>query len=459
MAAKHVRSGDSPRRGAHSKGQPSRSRSDDAYRDSSQGRAPRAGSAAGRKSAPTAQNAGAQRTPSQARHGTTRHQGSPRSASAATTRSAANVRSRQGSAQQAAFNQQLSQYSRNGNPNYKSRKRKTAPWKKALIAVGAVLLCCVFAVGAYALWFSGALNDRLSMGDQVDAAVNDALTSPIAGEPFYMLLLGSDSREGSGTSSNAAESGDNQRSDVMILVRVDATSKQVTMVSIPRDTPLTLEDGTVVKLNEAYNIGGAAYSIKAVSELTGVPISHYAEVHFSEFQELVDKIGGVEVDVPVELSYKDALTGEWITLEPGEQTLDGQQAQIFARARHEYETDQDAHRQNNIRTLLEAIITKVLEKPFYELPDTVLSLAESVGTDLNSSDLVSLAMEYASGSGSMTMYSCTGPTDGDINEAAGGIWLCYENPEGWANLMSVVDSGEDPSGLDVNSTAIIPSAA
>ncbi|BDE94710.1 LCP family protein [Raoultibacter timonensis] len=334
-----------------------------------------------------------------------------------------------------------------------------APWKKALIVAASVLVCFVCAVGAYAFWFSGQLDDRFSMGDQTDAAVNDALASPISGKPFYMLLLGSDSREGSDTSSREDESGDNQRSDVMILVRVDAKNKQVTMVSIPRDTPLTLEDGSIVKLNEAYNIGGAAYSIEAVSKITGVPISHYAEVHFSEFQELVDKIGGVEVDVPVELSYKDALTGEWITLEPGVQTLDGQQAQIFARARHEYETDQDAHRQNNIRTLLEAIITKVLEKPFYELPDTVLSLAESVGTDFNSSDLVSLALEYAGGSGSMTIYSCTGPTDGDINEAAGGIWLCYENPEGWANLMSVVDSGEDPSGLDVNSTAIIPSAA
>ena len=355
--------------------------------------------------------------------------------------------------------EQLARYSRDNSSNYRSRRKKMALWKKALIAVGSLILLAVCATGAYALWFSGQLNERLSMGDQQDAAVDDVLSSPIAGEPFYMLLLGSDSREGSGTSGNAAESGDNQRSDVMILVRVDAKNKQVTMVSIPRDTPLTLEDGGIVKLNEAYNIGGAAYSIKAVSDLTGVPITHYAEVHFSEFQDLVDKLGGVEVDVPIELSYKDALTGEWVTLQPGVQTLDGQQAQIFARARHEYETDQDAHRQNNIRTLLEAIITKVLEKPFYELPDTVLNLAESVGTDLNAADLVTLAMEYAGGSGSMTMYSCTGPTDGDINESAGGIWLCYENPEGWANLMSVVDAGEDPSGLDVNSTAIIPAAA
>ncbi len=460
MAAKHVRSGGSPRRGAHSKGQPSRPQPDAAYHNVSQGRVSNGMTSIRQRDRSGDRDERAAQCKARAgRHGAPRHQGIPRSSSNTATRSVDNARSQQSTAQRAADNQQLARYSRDNSSNYRSRRKKMAAWKKALIAVGAFVLLAVCATGAYALWFSGQLDERLSMGDQQDAAVDDVLSSPIAGEPFYMLLLGSDSREGSGTSGNAAESGDNQRSDVMILVRVDAKNKQVTMVSIPRDTPLTLEDGSIVKLNEAYNIGGAAYSIKAVSDLTGVPITHYAEVHFSEFQDLVDKLGGVEVDVPIELSYKDALTGEWVTLQPGVQTLDGQQAQIFARARHEYETDQDAHRQNNIRTLLEAIITKVLEKPFYELPDTVLNLAESVGTDLNAADLVTLAMEYAGGSGSMTMYSCTGPTDGDINESAGGIWLCYENPEGWANLMSVVDAGEDPSGLDVNSTAIIPAAA
>lgn len=422
-----------PRKGAHSKSFSNGGRSD-AARRASYGRAGSSSSAA---------------APNRSRRVT----------GASQSRYAGGAGDWQGAAHSDELNSQLARYSRDNSSNYRSRRKKMALWKKALIAVGSLILLAVCATGAYALWFSGQLDERLSMGDQQDAAVDDVLSSPIAGEPFYMLLLGSDSREGSGTSGNAAESGDNQRSDVMILVRIDAKNKQVTMVSIPRDTPLTLEDGGIVKLNEAYNIGGAAYSIKAVSDLTGVPITHYAEVHFSEFQDLVDKLGGVEVDVPIELSYKDALTGEWVTLQPGVQTLDGQQAQIFARARHEYETDQDAHRQNNIRTLLEAIITKVLEKPFYELPDTVLNLAESVGTDLTAADLVTLAMEYAGGSGSMTMYSCTGPTDGDINESAGGIWLCYENPEGWANLMSVVDAGEDPSGLDVNSTAIIPAAA
>lgn len=343
-------------------------------------------------------------------------------------------------------------------PDYVKKRKRNRLFKRVGIGVLAVVFAAVCVVGGYAAWYSSALDNALSMGAEQDASVDAALASGEMGRPFYMLLLGSDSREGNATSNNPANQGDNERSDVMILARVDADNKKVTLVSIPRDTPYTLDDGTVVKINEVYNREGAAGSIKAVSKVTGAPITHYAEVHFSEFQEIVDKLGGVTVDVPIEVSYKDALTGDKITIEPGVQTLNGQQAQIFARARHEYGENQEAKRQSNIRTVLMAIVQKVLEKPLTDLPGTVLDLANSVGTDMNTVDIVSLALAFSGGGGHMAMYSCTGPSNGDFMEQHDGIWLCYENPEGWAKLMEVVDAGEDPSELDVESTAVIPQA-
>lgn len=338
-----------------------------------------------------------------------------------------------------------------------ARRRKQRRRRKVFRGIAAVLAVLIVGAGAAFGIYAMQLDGKLALEDSSQAeAIDDALVSAELNEPFYTLVIGSDSREGSGTSSKADESGDNQRSDVMILVRSDIPNRQITMVSIPRDTPLHLEDGSVVKLNEAYNIGGAAYTIEAVSELTGVPISHYAEVHFSELQTLVDKLGGVTVDVPIELSYEDALTGETVTLEPGVQTIDGQQAQVFARARHEYGTDQDENRQESVRSLAEAILVKALDRPVYELPGTILDLADCVGTDMRTVDLISLATAFVGGSGDMTVYSGSGPTDGDINEAAGGLWLCYENPQGWADLMSVVDSGGDPEGMDLSATAIGP---
>lgn len=335
-----------------------------------------------------------------------------------------------------------------------SRRNRKRRVRRVLVAVAAIFLVAIVGVGAALGIYSMQLNSRLAIDDEELSEVSDALEPSEVDQPFYALLLGSDSREGSGTSANPDMMGDNERSDVMILVRVDAPNRKLTMVSIPRDTPYRLEDGSVVKINETYNIDGAAGTIRAVSELTGVPITHFAEVRFSDFQALVDALGGVTVDVPIELSYKDALTGERVTIQPGEQTLNGQQAQIFVRARHEYGTDQDAHRQSAVRQLATAIVKQVLSKPVYEIPDTVLTLAECVSTDMDTGNLIPLALAFAGGSGDLTIYSGTGPTDGDVNDAAGGIWLCYENPDGWRTLMEAVDAGEDPSGIDVEDMAI-----
>ena len=325
------------------------------------------------------------------------------------------------------------------------------------IAIGvlAIVAVLLLAVAIYSLWFTSQLNnalDRTAVTPELTQVLEQA--NPENG-PFYVLVLGSDSREGSGTSEAEDESGDNERSDVMMLVRVDLSKRLITLVSIPRDTPYRLDDGSLVKINELYNMGGAAASIKAVSELTGLPISHYVEVRFSDLQQIVDALGGVTVDVPMDLEYMDALTGEWVVVPAGRQTLDGQQAQIFARARHEYANayGQDAGRQNSVRTLAVAIMKETLDRPLAELPETILELAQYVGTDMRASDFVSMGFALVTGSGELTVYSGTGPTEGEVNEDE-GIWLCYENPEGWEELVAVVDAGGDPEGMDFTDTQI-----
>ena len=226
--------------------------------------------------------------------------------------------------------------------------------------------------------------------------------------------------------------------------------RKVTLLSIPRDTPWKAADGSYIKINETYNSDGVAGTVKAVSELTGAKISHYVEVHISGLEAVVDLLGGITVDVPIKLT-------EWttddqkITLEPGEQTLTGKQAQVFARSRHSYKTEQDVHRQDAVRQLLIAIIKKTLDRPATEIPGVVLKEASYIDTDLKSGDIVSLAMGFAGGE--MTVYTGTGPTDGAINPLGNDQWMCFENPEGWAKVMKVVDAGDNPKGLELNDTA------
>ena len=341
----------------------------------------------------------------------------------------------------------VSRYSRDAYSTGRGRSRRrgvrSGGWaKRILIAVVAIIALVIVSSTAYGMVFDSKTHGNLSTPD----TLSQALTPTSGDEPYYILLLGSDWRENSGTSSAPEMSGDQQRADVIILARMDAANKQVTLVSVPRDTRW-YHDGTVSKINEAYNIGGAALETQVISELTGVPIAHTIETHFSGLEALVDALGGVEVDVPQTIEYKDALTGEKVKVEAGRQVLNGQAAQIFARVRKAY-TDQDAARQGNVRTLVLAIAESIRSKPFFELPGLGLKVADCLGTDMGALDFLKLARDF--GHGGMTLYSGSGPTAGEVDDSAGGLWLCYENPDGWKAVMDVVNAGGDPSSVNAN---------
>lgn len=334
-------------------------------------------------------------------------------------------------------------------PARSQKERRHRMIRRILIPILSIILVLAFAGVGFGWWYTSQLDRELGYENAEDtAALKEILVSKDINEPFYVLLLGSDSREGKATTGNASEQGNNQRSDVMMLIRVDPITKLLTMVSIPRDTPIYDEAGNHMRINEAYNQGGARASVEAVTALTGVNIAHVVEINFSDLEKIVDDLGGVTVYVDTEMGAKDALTGEWVTLEPGEQVIDGQQAQIFVRSRKVYDENQDVHRQNNVRELGMAILKKALDRPVTDLPSTIMTLASCVDTDMTTMDVLTLAMDFAGEINSMTIYSATGPTDGDYMEEYGGNWFCYENPEAWKRLMAVVDAGEDPNAVD-----------
>ena len=322
---------------------------------------------------------------------------------------------------------------------YKKRKR-FLPLKIFLALLLVLIIAAVVAVNLYIWEFNSRIESHQSSVD----TIHNVLTPAEEGKPYYILLLGSDSREGSGTSTNLDMMGDNQRSDVMVLVRVDEEKNQLTLLSIPRDTPWH-HDNTVQKINETYNIGRAALTTEVVSKLVGLPISHVIEIKFSGLQGLVDALGGVDVDVPVEISYKDALTGEEVVVPAGKQHLTGQQAQIFARVRKAYKS-QDAVRQSNVRQLGNAILKSIKDHPITEWPELGLKLADCVGSDMRFNDFVKLMLGLTDGDEDITMFSGTGPTAGTIDEAT-QLWLCYDDPEGWKEVAAVVDAGEDPAEI------------
>lgn len=241
---------------------------------------------------------------------------------------------------------------------------------------------------------------------------------------------------------------------MMMLVRIDEANKLVSMLSIPRDTPVEI-DGGIHKINRAFQFGGAAKAVETVSEFTGIPVSHYVQVYVSDFEAIVDAVGGIDFDVPVDISVRDTITGEGSWIPAGQQHLTGKQAQVLVRARHQYE-DGDVSRQRIIRDVVFAIANKILHLPMQEIPGTIMEVAGHFTTDMKSMDFILLALALGKDIDNLTVYSGSGPTSGAQRHDLDGDWYCYENPEGWAEVLRVFKEGGDPGTVDSNSYAIVP---
>ena len=316
----------------------------------------------------------------------------------------------------------------------RKKRKKNKKIVRALLIALAVIVVLVGGVAAYGAWYVSSLASNMAMDAQEQTAL-DSVMAPVAADaqedPFYVLLMGSDKWETYG-----------ERSDAMILLRVDPTNNQITMVSVPRDTPYML-NGNKVKINQAFAEGGAAGAVTAVQDLTGVKVSYYAEIEFDGLAKFVDSMGGIYVDVPYTIDYQVYTKDQDVVhIEAGNQLLNGTECVALARMRTAYDGQQDAVRQSNVRAMSVALMKNVLQSPPAEIPGLVQSLSECVSTSMDMQEMIRLATGFAQG-GSPTIYTCTGPYEGEIDPAT-GLWLCYENPEGWAALMASVDAGENP---------------
>lgn len=314
------------------------------------------------------------------------------------------------------------------------RKKKSKRKRIALVAFALVAVLAFAGVGAawaYLTQLDSAMHEGLN-DDALDSlAVTDSPT-----DPFYMLLIGVDKSE-----AREAEGGwGNYRTDSIILARVDPQDKTVTMISVPRDTRVNIEGYGEQKINAAYAFGGPALAIDTVSELAGVEINHYAEVDFEGFQHVVDALGGVEVDVPMEIN--DDMAGGYVPA--GQQTLNGEQALILCRSRHAYDAygDGDSMRAANQRLVLSAIMHKVMNSDVATLTNTVSTLSEYVTTDFSAASIVGLAQSMIGIDVDKNVYTAAVPTESSYEN---DIWWEVLQEDQWREMMERVDQGLPPT--------------
>lgn len=205
--------------------------------------------------------------------------------------------------------------------------------------------------------------------------------------PVNILVMGIDRVPGIPANSPEIFSG---RSDTMLLVRVDPTEDTVNVLSIPRDTQVDLPSEGLVKINHANTVGGSGLAARMVSHtLNGIPIDRYVRVSTDAFRELVDLLGGVEVFVPKPMSYTDNTQKLHIELAQGWQTLNGDQAEQFARFRADGNGDigRVQRQQQLIRALRDRLTSpSVLPK----LPQAIELLQKYIDTNLSLEEMLAL---------------------------------------------------------------------
>ncbi|MCM3386875.1 LCP family glycopolymer transferase [Ureibacillus chungkukjangi] len=160
-------------------------------------------------------------------------------------------------------------------------------------------------------------------------------------EPFSALILGVDERQG-----------DQGRSDTMIVLTVNPELATTKMLSIPRDTYTELVGtNSKDKINHAYAYGGVKMAVSSVEALLDIPIDYVAKINMESFVEIVDIVGGIEVDNAFEFFYEDE------NFPVGQLELDGEKALKYVRMRYD-DPEGDFGRQNRQKQVIQQVLKK-----------------------------------------------------------------------------------------------------
>ncbi|MCU9589603.1 LCP family protein [Bacillus velezensis] len=235
----------------------------------------------------------------------------------------------------------------------KKKSKRKIIFKRILLLLTLVLLVAA-GFGGYKVYktINAADNayDALSRGDK--SKLRDKVID-MKKKPFSILFMGIE---------NYATSGKGGRSDSLIVVTLDPRNKTMKMLSIPRDTRVTLAGDTTgkkSKINAAFAKGGADETVSTVEDLLGIPIDKYVTVDFNGFKDVIDEVGGVNVKVPFDFDeMSDVSKKKRIYFKKGNMHLNGEQALAYARMRKQDKRG-DFGRNDRQKQILNALIDQM----------------------------------------------------------------------------------------------------
>ena len=263
--------------------------------------------------------------------------------------------------------------------------RKKKRRKRIIVLVIELIILAVLGVVAYGVFKLDKLDFNILDQNKLDVYKDTGPYTNIA-------LFGLDSREGE------LEGG--VQSDTIMIASINNETSDVKLVSVYRDTLLQQADGTYEKANSAYNTGGVEQAISLLNRNFDLDIQNYASVNFNALVDVIDLLGGIEVEMTAEEAFwcngyafeTAQVTGKemvQIKEEAGTQLLDGVHAVGYARIR--YTDGNDFKRTERQRIVLEKVVEKAKSASFSTLNKIIDQVFPQVSTSFSSTDLLGFA--------------------------------------------------------------------
>lgn len=295
---------------------------------------------------------------------------------------------------------------------------------KRYFQVLGISLAVIIAVAAVCMGidFSGSNNEE---------AVDNTSTVEAADGKINVLLMGVDV--------------DGLRTDAIMLASFDTETKEVNMLSIPRDTKMYIGN-RYQKINAAHafvdesgEIGGATATCEAVTRITGIPINYYVDFSFDAVAHIIDELGPIEFTIPdlygdgVGMVYDDPVQSLHINLPPGDYQLNGQQAVWLMRYRHgnvdpstgvfKGYVNGDSDRVEMQQKFLKAVVDqKVNASLILKIPSIFKDISSEIKTNFTVSEVIKYS-KYLADFSSVNIHSYSLPGEYSSDSANGDVWI------------------------------------
>ncbi len=250
--------------------------------------------------------------------------------------------------------------------------------KKVALIIVAIIFALILGGGLYAYSYIQNTMNKMDKVDISDNAQDLGITENKNGEIVNIALYGIDAAEG--------ETG---RSDSIMILTLDNFHNRIKLTSVMRDSYVDIAGHGMDKINHAYAFGGPELAIRTLNENFGLNITDFMSVNFTSMPEIIDMLGGVSIDITDEEIATGQIPGLY---QSGTQLLTGDQALAYSRIR--YASGNDFKRTERQRTVLNALVVKMIQQPVTSYPGLISDLAPYITTSLSNQEMLDMTTKY-----------------------------------------------------------------